>query len=111
MAVSFLDTSAIVKRYVLETGTAWIQALTDPAAGHVHCLARITKPETVAAISRRERGGHITPPDAVTVLRDFDQGFARQYLIVGMSDAVERYPLPPAPFDPPPSGHVANLMA
>ena len=50
MAVYFLDTSAIVKRYVLETGTAWVQALTAPAAGNVHCLARITRPEAVAAI-------------------------------------------------------------
>ena len=27
VAVYFLDTSAVVKRYVLETGTAWVQAL------------------------------------------------------------------------------------
>ena len=50
MAVYFLDTSAVVKRYVLETGTAWVQALTAPAAGHVLCVARITRPETVAAV-------------------------------------------------------------
>jgi hypothetical protein len=53
VAIYFLDTSAVVKRYVLEIGTAWIQALTDPAAGNVHCIARITPPETVAAITRR----------------------------------------------------------
>lgn len=88
MAVYFLDTSAIVKRYVLETGTAWVQALTDPVAGNVLCLARITRPETVAAITRRERGGHIAPSDAITALGDFDQDFAQQYLIVGLSDAL-----------------------
>jgi len=88
VAVYFLDTSAVVKRYVLEPGTAWVQALTDPAAGNVHCIARITRPESVAAITRRERGGHIAPLDAATALRDFDQDFAQQYLIVGMSDAL-----------------------
>lgn len=31
MAAYFLDTSTVVKRYVHETGTAWVQALTDPA--------------------------------------------------------------------------------
>ena len=88
MAVYFLDTSAIVKRYILETGTAWIQGLTDPAAGNVHCIARITRPETVAAITRRERDGQIAPADAITALTDFDQDFAQQYLIVAMSDAL-----------------------
>ena len=32
MSARFLDTSAVVKRYVLETGTAWVQALTFPTA-------------------------------------------------------------------------------
>jgi hypothetical protein len=57
VAVYFLDTSAVVKGYELETGTAWVQALTSPAAGNVLCIARITRPEAVAAITRRERGG------------------------------------------------------
>jgi uncharacterized protein len=88
VAVYFLDTSAVVKRYVLEPGTAWVQALTDPAAGNLHCIARITRPETVAAVTRRERGGHIAPPDAAIALRDFDQDFDQQYLIINMSDAL-----------------------
>jgi predicted nucleic acid-binding protein len=88
VAVYFLDTSAIVKRYILETGTAWMQALTDPAAGHVHCIARISRPETVAAITRRERGGQIGPADAITALNDFDQDFAQQYVIVAMAAAL-----------------------
>jgi uncharacterized protein len=88
MAVYFLDTSAIVKRYVSEIGTAWVQALTSPTAGHVHCIARIARPETVAAITRRERGGHIAPANAATALADFDLDFAQQYLIIAMSDAL-----------------------
>lgn len=88
VAVYFLAPGAVVKRYVLEPGTACVQALTAPTAGNVHCVARITRPKTVAAITRRERGGHITPVNAATALIDFDQDFARQYLIVGMSDAL-----------------------
>ena len=34
MAVYFLDSSAVVKRYVQETGTAWIKTIADLAAGH-----------------------------------------------------------------------------
>ncbi len=88
MAVYFLDTSAVVKRYVSETGTGWVQTLTTPTAGNVLCIARIMRPETVAAITRRERGGHITPANAATALRDFDHDFAQQYLTISMSDAL-----------------------
>lgn len=34
MAVYFLDTSAIVKRYFQEQGHEWIETLHDPAQGH-----------------------------------------------------------------------------
>lgn len=34
MAACYLDTSALVKRYVQESGTAWILALTDPLSGN-----------------------------------------------------------------------------
>lgn len=34
MAAFFLDSSAIVKRYLTEVGSAWVQALADSAAGN-----------------------------------------------------------------------------
>src|SRR5262249_10298026 len=71
MAAYLLDTSAVLKRYVQETGTAWIQALAAPAAGHALIVARITLAETVAALTRRERGGSIAAQDAATALADF----------------------------------------
>ena len=46
---------------------------------------RITQAETVAAITRRERGGSITPQDAATAVADFQLDFARQYIIVEVS--------------------------
>lgn len=88
MAAFFLDTSTLVKRYVQETGTAWVQALALPTGGHSLFVARITLAETIAAITRRERGGHISPADAATALADFQHDFARQYFIVEVSAAV-----------------------
>ena len=79
MAAYFLDTSTVLKRYVQETGTAWVQALAAPTARHSLFVVRITLAETVAAITRRERGGTITPQDAATALADFQLDFARQY--------------------------------
>jgi uncharacterized protein len=64
---------------------AWVQALSEPAAGHSLIIVRITLAETVAAIIRRERGGTITPKDVATALADFQLDFARQYFIIEVS--------------------------
>ena len=42
MAAFFLDTSTVLKRYVQETGTPWVQALAAPATGHSLIVVRIT---------------------------------------------------------------------
>ena len=85
MAAFFLDTSTVLKRYVQETGTAWVQALAAPTVRHSLFVVRITLAETVAAITRRERGGSITPQDAATAVADFQLDFARQYRVVVVS--------------------------
>jgi uncharacterized protein len=85
VAVYFLDSSAIVKRYAQETGTAWVQALAAPAAGHSLFVVRIALAETVAAITRQERGGIMSAQAAATALADFRHDFTRQYFIVEVS--------------------------
>ncbi len=85
MAAYFLDSSTVVKRYAQEIGTPWVQALAAPAAGHLLVVVRITLAETVAAVTRKERGGYITPQAAATALADFQLDFARQYAIVEVS--------------------------
>ena len=75
MAAFFLDTSTVLKRYVQETGTAWVQALAAPNVRHSLFVVRITLAETVAAITRRERGGSIMPQDAATAVADFQLEF------------------------------------
>ena len=85
MAAYFLDTSTVVKRYVQESGTAWVQALAAPMVRHSLFVVRITLAETVAAITRRERGGSITPQDAATAVADFQLDFALQYRVVEVS--------------------------
>src|SRR5262249_62360359 len=67
VAVYFLDSSALVKRYAQETGSAWIGLLTDQQAGHPFYLARITAVEVVAAVARRQRGGAFSAADAAAL--------------------------------------------
>jgi uncharacterized protein len=42
MSVLFFDSSALVKRYLTESGSTWITALLDPSAGHTIVVAAIT---------------------------------------------------------------------
>ena len=88
MTVYFFDTSGIVKRYVAETGTAWIISLTSPQAGNTLYLAEITPVEVVAAITRRGRGGGLSPADEATALTEFHNDYPAQYLPVIITPAL-----------------------
>ena len=55
MTVFYFDTSALVKRYVRETGTDWVRALTDPGVGNTILLAEIGMVEAAAAIAANHR--------------------------------------------------------
>ncbi len=64
MAAFFCDSSAVVKRYIAETGSTWLLAMTNPAGGNFVYVARITFVEVISAITRREKGKHILATDA-----------------------------------------------
>jgi hypothetical protein len=57
MAVYFLDSSALVKRYINETGSAWVLGLFGPTLDYEFFVAAVTGVEIVAAITRRARNG------------------------------------------------------
>jgi predicted nucleic acid-binding protein len=88
MAVYYLDTSALVKRYAQENGTAWISALTDPAAGHDLYTVRLTGPEMIAALFRKARMGQVRLDEVVRSANNFREDWRRQYQIVEVTDAV-----------------------
>jgi predicted nucleic acid-binding protein len=79
VAVYFCDSSAIVKCYVQEQGSAWMVALLDPTAGHHLYVARIPGVEVIAAIRRRARRGDIATSDMAAALMQFRQDFAGLY--------------------------------
>jgi len=58
MSVFYFDSSALVKRYLRETGSVWVAGLTDPAAGHRILVADVTLVEVAAAIAARHRAPH-----------------------------------------------------
>ena len=82
MADYYFEGSAIIKRYVSETGSAWVESLVSLTAGNNIFMARITGVEVVAAIARRLRGGSMTQADAGAALTIFQYDFANSYFKV-----------------------------
>jgi uncharacterized protein len=88
MGAYFLDSSALVKRYVQETGLAWVQALTDATAGHDILIVHLTVVEITSAITRRGRGGTIPPGDVATILGQFRREAAAGFIIMEVTPAL-----------------------
>jgi uncharacterized protein len=78
----FCDSSAIVKRYVNETGSNFVDNLADLKSGNVILLARITRVEVVAAIARRLKNGSVTAADAQNATAAFQHDLTNNYFTV-----------------------------
>lgn len=70
MAILFLDSSGLVKRYIAETGSTWVQSVTNSTSGNECYIAQITGAEVVSAVTRRLRRGDLTPAAAARARRD-----------------------------------------
>ena len=88
MAVYFFDSSALVKRYVQETGTAWVLGICNPTANAPLYIARITGAEVVAAIARRERSDDLSAADTMRAINQFRLEFAHAFRIVDLTPAL-----------------------
>ena len=82
----YLDSSALVKRYVVETGTDWIGHLCAVQAGNTLYTARVTGAEIAAALFRKAREGALAAPDAQAAITRFKADFRRRYQIVEITD-------------------------
>ena len=88
MATYFCDTSALVKRYVTEIGSTWLMATIDPKGGNYVFIARITFVEVISAISRKERGGHISTHDATAAKTQFEIDYSNEFVSVEIAETL-----------------------
>ncbi|HYV35989.1 MAG TPA: type II toxin-antitoxin system VapC family toxin, partial [Gemmataceae bacterium] len=87
MVVFFFDTSAIIKRYIDETGTPWVQAVADSAANQIY-LAGISAVEVTSALARRLPARNISATDVAAVLARFRQDRSLDYRIIDTTPAI-----------------------
>ena len=85
MTAFFFDSSALVKRYISEQGTAWVTSITHPTSGNSVYVARVTGVEVVSAITRTGRRGGPFALYAPVAISDFRHDFTNAYLVVELS--------------------------
>ena len=82
MAAYFFDSSAIVKRYLSEVGSAWVTNIAALVAGNEVYLARITFVEVISAVTRKSRGSGLSATGATKAIADFRRDFANEYALI-----------------------------
>ncbi|HUI53734.1 MAG TPA: type II toxin-antitoxin system VapC family toxin [Bryobacteraceae bacterium] len=100
MALYYLETSAAVKLYIREPGTAQLLRLTKSRSDRFAVLS-ITQVEFRSAVRRRQRAGDLSQDLAATLVKRFarhlESFFLRQTLSDGVlevsCDLLDRHPL------------------
>lgn len=101
MTSYFFDTSALIKRYLPEMGSAWVRMTTNPAPNHVIFIAHITGIELVSGMARRVREGTLTLIAAKQARQTANQEAHQHFVTIGFTatvdqqvqDILERHPL------------------
>ncbi|HUY78292.1 MAG TPA: type II toxin-antitoxin system VapC family toxin [Ktedonobacterales bacterium] len=91
MSSYFLDSSAIVKRYVSEVGHGWITSLCDPAQHHDLFIAQVALAEVVATLCRKAREAAISVSDRDTLIDTFRQDSLNTYVILPITSETYTY--------------------
>jgi predicted nucleic acid-binding protein len=87
MPALYVDTSALVKRYVGEVGTIWVRrALACPVRQGIS-TALLAQPEVLSALQRKVREGTLAAAEAQRLARRVQRHFARRYRLVAITPA------------------------
>lgn len=106
MTIYYLDTSALVKLYVSETGSRWVEDLVRvcDASGlrkNTIVFSKVAIVETCAAIGRRARTRNITPDTQYNLYQDFLTAVSQDFTTLALTDEIifkaseltQQYPL------------------
>ena len=91
MTTYYLDTSALVKCYVQETGSPWLRALLNTSHRPSIVLAHLAIVEMTSALMRRVREGVLSENDYIQVQNAFRADCLSQYeLITAVDDVIDQ---------------------
>ena len=97
----YLDTSALIKRYVTEAGSAWLEATAFAADDALLLTSSVTIVEIWSALARRRREASISHDHHADALNAFREDCVTRYRFIEFESSViessghllERYPL------------------
>lgn len=84
----FLDTSALVKRYVPEIGSDWILSITDPATDNHLAISQITWVEVHSAFARRLRDGSLSAQRFDLIAQKVREDFENEYRVIDVDQTL-----------------------
>jgi predicted nucleic acid-binding protein len=101
VATTYIDTSALVKRYVAEVGSAWVRRMVARPVQDVIYTAVLTEVEVRSALQRLIREGRLDTAQAQRLTQRVLQHFTRRYQLIRITRPVvaeagrlvEGYPL------------------
>lgn len=99
--VYYADSSALLKRHVIEIGSNWIKNEFSAGSNNTVYTSKLSIAEVLSALNRRNRESSVSPADYTRFSKDFLAVSKFQYETIDLSDAVlleaqrllENYPL------------------
>ncbi len=88
MSVFYLDTSALIKHYVLESGSGWVDASLFAPKQALLLTSRVTLVEVRSALARRRREASISPLDHAEILAAFRDDCDTRYRLIELEQSV-----------------------
>lgn len=86
MQAVYFDTSALVKRYVEETGSQWVRGLITSSRNVAIFTSQLTIVESTSAFARRVREGVLSANDYEVLLTAFNYDAMYRYIIADVVD-------------------------
>ncbi len=88
MSTFFLDTSALIKHYVVEQGHAWMKSLCDRSQGHQLFISQVALIEVVATLCRKAREQSISISRRDALIDLFSRHRRKSYEMVRVTNAI-----------------------
>jgi predicted nucleic acid-binding protein len=82
LSAFFVDTSALAKRHIIETGSTWVRNWIHPRSGNIIVMSALVIVELSSLLMRRERSGSISTLRRTRALNNFLLHAESEYLVM-----------------------------
>jgi uncharacterized protein len=84
----FVDSSALAKRYIIETGSEWVRSWILPAHKNQIVISVLSTVEVISLLMRREREGAVSTQERIRVQNNFMRHSEDEYYTIDVDNNV-----------------------